>query len=521
MASELKPGEFARWCWRQLTSMRTALILLFLLALAAVPGSVIPQEGMSALASSRWRESHPRLTPIFDRLQLFSVYNSVWFSAIYLLLVISLVGCILPRLRVYWRAARATPPPAPRRLERLPHADAFRTESSATEVLDRAEAVLRARRYRVVRTEDSVSAERGYLREAGNLLFHLAILVVLAGVAMGSLWGFQGGAIILVKGGFTNEVTQYDDFAPGALFDTSDLDPFWLSIHSFDVEWIESGRGQGLARKFVSHLSYGRSLGDQGSTYDLKVNHPLSIDGTDLFLIGHGYAPIITITDGKGDVVYSEPTVFLPEDKSFLSYGVVKAPDAAPTQIGLEGFFYPTYLKVDGDPINVMGDLRNPTLSLLAYTGDLGMDEGVPQSVYVLDKSKLKQLVKPDGKMFRVDLQMGQSIELPDGAGTVRFDGVERWNKVQISSTPGKGIALGGMVAALLGLLGSLFIRPRRVWVRATEADNATAVSLAVLDRSGNGDPAAELSSVREELDTGKQAAAESGRGAHEMDGHR
>lgn len=501
-AGELRPLEFLRWTWRQLTSMRTALVLLLLLALAAVPGSVVPQDGMNSMASSRWRDAHPQLTPIFERLQLFSVYDSVWFSAIYLLLVISLVGCILPRLRVYWRAARAQPPAAPRNLDRLPTSGGWQSAEPAEAVLARAEAALKARRFRVVRRDDAVCAERGYLREAGNLLFHLALLVVLAGVAVGSLWGYQGGAIILVKGGFTNEVTQYDDFAPGSLFDDSRLDPFWFKIRSFDVEWIKSGQGQGMARKFVSHLTYGRSLQDKGTSYDLKVNHPLSIGDTDVFLIGHGYAPVITVTDGDGQVISSEPAIFLPEDKTFLSYGVVKVPDASPTQIGLEGFFYPTYLKVDGDPINVRGDLTNPTLSLLAYTGDLGMDEGKPQSVYVLDKTKLTRLMKPDGKMFRVDLQLGQSIDLPDGAGSVRFDGVERWNKVQISSTPGKDVALGGMVAALIGLIGSLFVRPRRVWVRAVDAPGGSTVTMAVLDRSGNGDPEAELDLLSAQLHT-------------------
>ncbi|MFZ2503151.1 MAG: cytochrome c biogenesis protein ResB [Nocardioides sp.] len=493
-----------RWTWRQLTSMRTALILLFLLALAAIPGSVIPQRGVDALKASRWRDQHEKLTPIFERLQLFSVYDSVWFSAIYLLLVVSLVGCILPRLAVYWRAARATPPPAPKRLERLPCAAAYDDGRSVSDVLDEAERVLKGKRYRVVRSEDAVSAERGYLREAGNLLFHLALLIVLAGVAMGSLWGFQGGAIVLVKGGFTNDPSQYDDFVPGGLFDSADLDPFWLQVDDFDIEWIERGRGQGMARKFVSHLTYGRDLADPGTSYDLKVNHPLAIGGTDVFLIGHGYAPVITVTDGNGNVVSSEPTIFLPENRSFLSFGVVKAADARPEQIGLEGFFYPTYLKIDGDPVNVMGDVRNPTLSLLAYTGDLGMDDGSPQSIYVLDKAKLTQLKKPDGKMFRVDLQIGQSIDLPDGAGSVRFDGVERWNKLQISSTPGKRIALGGMVLALLGLIGSLYIRPRRVWVRAIAHEAGSRVSLAVLDRSGNGEPAAELATLLEQLDTGR-----------------
>src|ERR1043165_2697188 len=103
-APALRPVEFARWTWRQLTSMRTALILLFLLALAAVPGSVVPQESVDSVAAAQWRARHDTLTPIYDKLGLFSVYDSVWFSAIYILLMISLVGCILPRTRVYWRA---------------------------------------------------------------------------------------------------------------------------------------------------------------------------------------------------------------------------------------------------------------------------------------------------------------------------------------------------------------------------------------------------------------------------------
>jgi cytochrome c biogenesis protein len=88
----LTPLELSRWAWRQLTSMRTALILLFLLALAAVPGSVVPQEAVDSVRASQWREQHPTLTPIYERLGLFSVYDSVWFSAIYILLMISLVG---------------------------------------------------------------------------------------------------------------------------------------------------------------------------------------------------------------------------------------------------------------------------------------------------------------------------------------------------------------------------------------------------------------------------------------------
>jgi len=520
---ELNARELLRWSWRQLTSMRTALVLLFLLAVAAIPGSVIPQSNVDALKTSNWQAKHTTLTPIYEKLQLFSVYDSVWFSAIYILLMISLVGCIVPRTGVYWRALRAKPPRAPRNLTRLPDSLTFTTDESPEDLLGRAGVVLEARRYRVVVSTSStggggatgdevstgstgggdgwVAAEKGYLREAGNLLFHISVLVVLAGFAIGSLFGYKGGVIVLVGGGFSNNLTQYDDFAPGSLFRASSMEPFSFDINGFDVEWLESGPRQGMARKFVSHLSFQESPSSPVQKYDLKVNHPLSIGGTELFLIGHGYAPDITVRDGTGKIAFKGPVIFLPRDQSFLSFGVVKVPDAEPRQIGLEGLFFPTYLKIDGNPVTIMGDDRNPTISMLAYVGDLGLDGGAPQSVYELRKNGLTLLKKPNGKMFRVDLQPGQTIKLPEGAGSVTFNGMQEWNKIQISRTPAKWLALLGVILALVGLLGSLYIRPRRVWVRARRDADGTLVEVASLDRSGGDDTMAELATIRAALE--------------------
>jgi len=493
---ELGARELIRWGWRQLTSMRTALVLLLLLALAAVPGSVIPQSGVDSLKTSNWQADHPKLTPIYERLGLFSVYDSPWFAAIYLMLMVSLVGCIVPRLFVYWRALRAAPPAAPRNLSRLPVHTSYDDTQPPEVVLERAREVLTKRRYRVVTGEGWVAAERGYLREAGNLLFHLAVVAVLVGFAVGGLFGYKGGVILLVGNGFSNNPTQYDDLDPGSLFDPSSMEPFSFNVDKFDVEWLTSGERQGMARGFNAHLTYRESPEAEEQTYDLRVNHPLKIGGTEVFLIGHGYAPVITIRDGNGDIAYSAPTVFLPEDAGFRSFGVVKAPDARPTQIGLEGWFFPTYVNIDGNPVNVMGDLKNPTLSLQAYVGDLGMDTGAAQSVYLLDKANATLLTKPDGSMFRVDLQPGQSIELPDGAGSVTFEGVERWTRIQVSKTPGTHLALGGVVLALVGLLLSLFVRPRRVWVRARRSEQDTTVEVAGLDRSSAGDVETEVVAV-------------------------
>jgi cytochrome c biogenesis protein len=496
---ELTAVELVRWAWRQLTSMRTALVLLLLLALGAIPGSVIPQSGVDALKTSQWQTAHPHLTPIYDRLGLFGVYHSAWFAAIYLLLMVSLVGCIVPRLFVYWRGFRAPPPAAPRNLTRLPDHASYTTDEEPEVVLERAGRAL-TRRHRLSTGDGWVSAERGQLREAGNLLFHLSVLVVLVGFGIGSLFGYKGGVILVVGNGFTNNLSQYDDFDPGSLFDAGKMEPFSFKVHDFKIDWLESGPRQGMASGFQAPLTYRTSPDAAPQQYDLRVNHPLTIGGTQVFLIGHGYAPVITIRDGKGHKVYSGPTVFLPESSNFESFGVVKAADAQPQGIGLEGLFYPTFALIGGNPVNVKGELENPTLSMLAYVGDLGMDSGTPQSLYELDKAGMRLLKKPDGSMFRVDLQLGDTVQLPDSMGSVTFKGVKHWTRLQISRTPDVWLTLVGVILALIGLLGSLFIRPRRVWVRARRVDGSTLVEVAALDRSGGGELTAVLSSVVEKL---------------------
>ncbi|MGN6722302.1 MAG: cytochrome c biogenesis protein ResB [Marmoricola sp.] len=502
-APALGPLEFARWIWRQLTSMRTALFLLFLLALAAIPGSVIPQNNVDSILSSQWRTQHKTLAPIYDKLQLFDVYSSVWFSAIYILLLISLVGCVLPRLAVYWRGVRAKPPAAPKNLARL---SAHRSWSADDDVVAEATKVLRRRRFRVQVAEDgrSVAAERGYLREAGNLLFHFSVLVVLFGVAASKLFGFQGGVIVVEGNAFSNSLSQYNDFQSGSLFSTDSLKPFAFTVKKFNVNYIDSGRERGMAHQFDATVDYTSAPGAAMKTASISVNHPLTIDGTQVYLISHGYAPLITVRDGKGKIVYSGPTVFLPEGQDFRSFGVVKVPDSQTAtgqrlQLGLQGEFFPTYaFTMATGPISLFPRADNPAVSMLVYEGNLGLDSGIPQNVYSLDMKGLKPVMTSAKKPLRLDLMKGDTATLPDGRGTVTFEGVSQFVKLQISKAPDSWVALLGMCLALLGLLGSLFIRPRRIWVRRDPESGL--VEIAALDRSSGGDPTPEVEDLAREL---------------------
>jgi cytochrome c biogenesis protein len=493
-----------RWTWRQLTSMRTALLLLLLLAVAAIPGSVLPQNRIDPARVQTYLDDHRTAGPWLQRLHGFDVYSSPWFSAIYLLLFISLVGCVLPRSRQHWKAIRARPPRAPRRLERMPAYRRDSTDRSSVEVLEAARKALRRRHYRVAIHEDSsVSAERGYLSETGNLAFHLALLGLLVAVAAGTFFGYNGQRVLVVGKSWSNTLPQYDSFSAGRRVDPENLPPYSFSLDDVRVTFDDrsSGNQFGAPRDFEARVTYRSKPGAAPQQRTIKVNQPLDVDGARVFLVGNGYAPIVTIRDGNGDVAFSGPVPFVATDAKYTSNGVVKAPDALPAPIGLIGILLPTEARLaTGQPISVFPDLRNPKLIFNAWTGDMGMDSGIPRSVYTLDLAKMKQLTV--GKSpFSSMLGIGQSVDLPDHAGSVTFEGVKRYAALNVRSDPTKAWVLLAAIIALAGLILSLFVRRRRVWVRAvTDPQGRTVVEVAGLVRQQNVDLTAELTSIMDDV---------------------
>ncbi|MCW5253001.1 MULTISPECIES: cytochrome c biogenesis protein ResB [unclassified Streptomyces] len=483
-----------RWFWRQLTSMRVALLLLLLLSLGAIPGSLIPQSGSDAFKVAEFRSDHEVLGQVYDRLGLFHVYSSVWFSAIYILLFVSLIGCIVPRTWQFVGQLRGRPPGAPRRLTRLPAHTTWRTPASPEEVREAALALLRRRRFRAHTAGDAVAAEKGYLREVGNLVFHVALIVMLISFAWGQLFKYEGNKLILEGDGFSNTFTQYDDFKSGNLFDRDhDLVPFSFSLKDFHGTYELSGPNRGTPRTFEAEVVYSEGAYGEEKAKTIKVNKPMEIDGSKVYLTAHGYAPVLTVRDGRGNVVMDrEATALLPQDANITSAGAVMVRDGyrnakgVKEQLGFSAVFVPTFAgEGSGTMFSQFPALVNPRLALNAYHGDLGVDAGIPKSIYQLDTRKLKQFKDADGKPFAKRLAVGETMTLPDGAGTVTFDGVREWANFQVTEQPASGWALAGSVAAILGLAGSLFIQRRRVWVRAVRgADGVTVVEMAGLGRS-------------------------------------
>ncbi|MEW2115360.1 cytochrome c biogenesis protein ResB [Streptomyces sp. NPDC005474] len=481
---------WARWFWRQLTSMRVALLLLFLLSLGAIPGSLIPQSGTDDTKVADFTRRHSFLGPLYDKLGLFHVYSSVWFSAIYILLFISLIGCIVPRTWQFVGQLRGRPPGAPRRLTRLPAYTTWRTEAEPEQIREAALVLLKKRRFRAHLAGDAVAAEKGYLREVGNLAFHIALIVMLTSFAWGQLYKSEGNKLTLEGDGFSNTLTQYDDFKSGALFDTDDLDPFSFTLKDFTGTYETTGPNRGTPRTYQADLSYSVGAYGKPKKRTIKVNEPLVVGDSKVYLTAHGYAPVITVRDGKGDVVFDQPVALLPLDSNVTSSGAVKVmdgyrnPQGIAEQLGIQAFFLPTY--VPGNEIaSQFPALENPVLNLAPYYGDLGVNAGIPQSVYQLDKTHMKAFKDAKGKQVRENLKPGETMKLPGGAGTITYSGTREWANFQITRQPAADWALGGAIVAIFGLAGSLFIQRRRVWVRAVKgADGVTVVEMGGLGRS-------------------------------------
>ena len=474
---------YLRFFWRQLTSMRTALFLLLMLAFASIPGSLVPQRSSDPNGVIQFKVDNPDLFPILDNLQVFTTYTSVWFSSIYLLLFISLIGCIIPRTKHHIDALRARPPKTPARLGRLAGFTTFDAQTDAASAIATGRALLKKQGYRTelfssevrgVKTQ-SVSAERGYLRETGNLVFHTALVGVLISVAIGGSFGYSGQRVVVEGQKFVNVLGDYDSFNPGRFFESDVLAPFRISLDEFSATYeLENKAALGQATDYSAFVTTTDADGSEGSA-DIKVNEPLDIGGTQVFLLGNGYAPTITVRDPEGTVVWTDSVPFLPQDAHLTSLGVVKVPDGLAEQVGMIGFFYPTRATLESGALTSgYPELLDPLLTLRVYTGDLGLDSGVPRSVYQLAVDDLTPIAGTGADVAALEIAPGETVEIPNGLGTIELSDVKRFASFDVHNDPSQIWVLTFAILILAGLFSGLFIPRRRVWIKATENDDGT-----------------------------------------------
>jgi cytochrome c biogenesis protein len=434
--------------WRTLRSMRTALLLLLVVAVASVFGSLVPQIGVNRAAVIDLFVERPTLARIYDAIGLFDVYGSWWFTLVYALLLISLTSCLLPRTRAAWRARRQRAQPV-RELEGMRHFAEAALPGSPESSLERARSVLRRRRFRVADAAPGLAAEKGGTRESGSLLFHWSLFLILVGAVYGKGFGFSGQATIVEGETWTEAHASYDGPpVEGRFFEESMHTGLQVRVEDFDATYHPTG----LPRDFVSRVEVG------GREHAIRVNEPLSVEGVKLYQQGYGWAPVIEVRH-EGRLLASGPVVFITRDPGDLRrpwHGVIKLPSLEP-QVGLQLRLYPDVLRL-GAP---MLEARSPFLDYRAWRGDLRLTAA--QSVFSLDTAGLQAY---DSGGFG----LGESVEIGDGL-EVSFPELREYTQLLVKRDPGLWIMLGAAILIVLGLLPALYSSRRRVWVRALPDD--------------------------------------------------
>ncbi|OAR19868.1 cytochrome C biogenesis protein ResB [Mycobacterium leprae 3125609] len=516
---------WVRNTWRALTSMGTALVLLFLLALGAIPGALLPQRDLNVGKVDDYVAAHPVIGSWLDQLQAFNVFSSVWFTAIYTLLFVSLVGCLTPRMIEHARSLRAMPVIAPRNLARLPKHASFQVIGDDKTLAGTIAGRLRGWRT-VIRTQDGVvpetvvSAEKGYLREFGNLVFHFSLLGLLVAVAVDKLFGYEGNVVVIADGGpgfCSASPAAFDAFRAGNTVDGTSLHPICIRVNDFAAHYLPSGQ----AMSFTADIDYqdGHDLTvNSWRPYRLEVNHPLRVAGNRVYLQGHGYAPTFTVTFPDGQTRTSTVQWRPENQQTLLSSGVVRIDPPAGSypnmserrqhEIAIQGLLAPTE-QLDGTLLlSRFPALNAPAVAIDIYRGDTGLDSGRPQSLFTLDPRLINQGRLTKEK--RVNLQAGEQVRLGQGPGAgtvVRFDGAVPFVNLQVSHDPGQAWVFVFAIAMMVGLVVSLMVRRRRVWVRLTPAAGTVNVELGGLARTDNSGWGDEFERLTERLLAGLVAA--------------
>ena len=94
--------------WSFFSSVRLTLFLLIIIALAAIVGTIVPQQDA---AGDAFQKLPPAMTGILKTLQITDLYHSPWFLLLMALLTANLVVCSLNRLPSSLRLYRRKPEP--------------------------------------------------------------------------------------------------------------------------------------------------------------------------------------------------------------------------------------------------------------------------------------------------------------------------------------------------------------------------------------------------------------------------
>ena len=421
-----------------LSSIKLTIILLIIIAVASIVGTIIPQQYGGGEA---FQHLSPGLVKIFNSLQLFDMYHSIWFIILMVLLSLNLIVCSLNRWKASWKLFSKVPAPNRKKpFENLPRESVILIEKHRNEIISGVENLLR-RKYRKLRRKDAdritfFYGEKGAYSNFGVYIIHLSILIIITGAIIGSLLGFEA-FVNIPEGESTNTVHLARQKGIKKLDFTVRCDTFTISFYD-----------NGMPKEYRSNLSF---LKDNNVILQgpLLVNHPITFDGIRVYQASYGATP-----GGRAHITIrrenkQETTITVKQNDSFFL-------NEKNTKVNI--------VKIENNFMSmgpaVLMHIQNPKGMMRVW-----VFKRIEQM-----KDRIPDLIKKV-PTFNPGRYTPYYFELNKIEPTY-------YTGLQLSHDPGVTIVAIGSLFVICGLFVTFFSSHKRLWVRLDEQDGKTRISV-------------------------------------------
>lgn len=296
----ISPWDILDRLWHLFISMRTGLVLILALAVLGLIGTLLVQApaglqsdpGAYATWLDSLRPKYGGWTGILNALGLFSIFTSIWFKGLVVLLTTSILACSANRAPYLWK--QATHPRTNMSETFFAHAPLSASVTAPAEpdaALAELQAAFRARHFRTITERDGdaihLYADRFRWGPFGTVIAHLSLVFILVGALVGSSLGFR-----------------IPDFtaAIGTKVEVGNGTGLTLEARSFtDTYNTENGAPSDYASDIILYRD-----GAQVAAQTIRVNQPMQYEGVTIYQSFYGPAAAIQVKDANGTVLFDE-----------------------------------------------------------------------------------------------------------------------------------------------------------------------------------------------------------------------
>ncbi len=293
----ISPSDVLERLWRFFIAMRTGLFLILALGLLSLAGTVLVQapSGLRGdpQAYASWldaqRQRYGGWTTVLDKLGLFSVFSSLWFKAIVVLLATSILACSVNRApRLWHRAVHPRRRMSESFFKHAPLRAGMAAPTDPVATLENVRKVLRGKHFRTIPEPSgevlNLYADRCRWAPFGTILTHVGFVVILIGAFLSATTGFKDTQVAVPVG---SKVAIGHGTA--------------LSVEA--KSFSDSYYPDGSPKDYASELVIFRN-GVAVRTQTVRVNHPLRWDGVSFFQSFFGVAAAMRVSDAAGRTVF-------------------------------------------------------------------------------------------------------------------------------------------------------------------------------------------------------------------------